>query len=210
MNLTSSHQHRWPSHKFGTCHVRHNQHLMYVNVPKNATAWMKRVFNSSNSADFYNIQNLEEYQIIIILRDPIERWFSGMSEYIKRDSGVNPNSEIFNNKDVLNILTKTGSLDEHTDLQCRFIEDLPKDNIVYFDCDANLHKNIFHWFDKNNFMYNPFKDLHHTTDGVFKSIVNNLKDQILGNQRLKSKLLKYLDQDVKLYKQTQFYRGGEV
>ena len=73
---------RHKDHVYGEC-MSHPEHdLMYVYVPKNASSWTKPNLQDWNW-EFYNFHtdNLNKHALVV-LRDPVERWLSGISEYL--------------------------------------------------------------------------------------------------------------------------------
>ena len=142
MKKDSVHQTRWSGHKFGTCLVRHEDKLVYVNIPKNATEWAKSTIGGQRH-NFIDDPLPDDYQYLVILRDPQTRLVSGICEWLKRYTPINPTDEILDNPDVLTMLVgQGGAHDEHTELQARFIEDIPRDRTTFFRCDDTLKETV--------------------------------------------------------------------
>ena len=129
----------------------------YVNIPKNASSlvsgwlyesgWTSATIGSNN-VNWKNINN-----IVIILRDPIERWVSGISQYIKGciiDTRISPKSVSVNDflKNYNNVVEKLifdqpNMFDDHVWPQYCFFENiLPDVKRTYFYINENLELNL--------------------------------------------------------------------
>ena len=83
---------------YGSGHLSHSKNQFYVNIPKNASSyisvwlinnkWQSKIYNNSDRAR----------EAIIVLRDPVDRWVSGISQYLSsyivNDDKITP--QIFN------------------------------------------------------------------------------------------------------------------
>ena len=70
-------------HVFGECMSLPDNDLMYVNIPKNASSWTKPNLLDWKWENYnYHTDNLYHKTAIIVLRDPVERWLSGIAEYL--------------------------------------------------------------------------------------------------------------------------------
>ena len=77
------HQHWTPrGHTFGTCMSRSDLSWMYVNIPKCASSWTKPNL-LDHQFEFYNYHqdHLYHKHALVVLRDPLERWLSGVCEF---------------------------------------------------------------------------------------------------------------------------------
>ena len=194
----------------GTCFVRHSDQLVYVNIPKNATEYTKLLFDGTPT-NFYENTIPEDYRYLIVLRNPIERWYSGLCEYVQRYTTINPDSDVFDQFDTLKILTTAGASDEHTELQLRFIAGLPSKNAVFFNFDDNFTTNLTDWFDQNNITYlqSLSGKKRNVTEPRWVTLRNRIKKHVEGNTELFESLNEYLKLDIKLYNSVQYYIKGE-
>jgi hypothetical protein len=155
--------------------VRHNSvtntNYVYVNIPKNASSWMKNNFGgwfyNFRTNKFFdqnlpeNLPSMADMKIIlensnppvyvIILRDPIERWLSGAAqpffEYLPDDPDF-----FMNYSDDL--IFNTIVFDEHTVPQTMFLKNMDLSRVVWFDCTDNLTDQIVAW-SKDKFDIKP-------------------------------------------------------
>ena len=195
----------------GTCFVRHSDKLVYVNIPKNATEYCKLIFDGMPT-NFYENQIPIDYTYLIVLRDPLERWYSGLAEYIQRYTSIDSTSEIFDQVDVLKLLTTATAHDEHTELQLRFISEAPCKNAVFFNFNNNLTTNITSWFQENNLSYihalsNKKRNI---TEKPWVELRTRLKEHIESDSKLLQAVNDYLVLDRKLYNSVQYYIKGDT
>ena len=205
MKKDSVHQTRWSGHKFGTCLVRHEDKLVYVNIPKNATEWAKSTIGGQRH-NFIDDPLPDDYQYLVILRDPQTRLVSGICEWLKRYTPINPTDEILDNPDVLTMLVgQGGAHDEHTELQARFIEDIPRDRTTFFRCDDTLKETVEHWFEENKLLTHVPVNRKHQTHGEWKERMNKFEDMIKHKAVLQKRIKNQLEIDTELYNSVQYY-----
>ena len=86
---------------------------MYVYIPKNASSWTK-----PNLRDwgwqFYNYHTDQlNKTAIVVLRDPVERWLSGIAEYFALYQ--NTTNDLVDNKSLQQIIFDRITFDDHTE-----------------------------------------------------------------------------------------------
>jgi hypothetical protein len=185
-------------HDLGECYFDPVQDLTYIHIPKNASTFIKRF-----CVDFeYSKTFKHASKYLVILRDPIERWVSGMAQLIQSDTGTNWTSEyIFNNI----------TLDDHTEIQCYFLKSInfEKDinKCIFFKVDENLSDKFIGW---TNTVY-PKVVMHKTKLNMGINIIGrieiikNLQKIIDNNADLMLKLKKHFDADYELINRVKFY-----
>ena len=122
-------------HELGTCmSLRHGDHV-YVNVPKNASSWAKNVL-LDQGWEFYNYHRDDQVQgrpALVILRDPMERWISGMAEYLAvYHAGLELHQSLWP------LIADRVVFDDHTEKQIVFLHGLDQDTCVWFWHDHDL------------------------------------------------------------------------
>ena len=112
--------------------------LIYVNIPKNASSWISLQFNQGVNHDatninYYDVVDLTQCRFIVILRDPLDRWISGMTQMIYTE----PETDLDGVANSMNIDTfdwetviATVAYDNHTQKQIHFTRVVPFENIV--------------------------------------------------------------------------------
>lgn len=121
--------------------------FFYVPIPKNSSSYMTALLRA-NDWQLYNFlyDNITDKKCIILLRDPVDRWISGISQYLC--SYVLDND--FNSRDLINdwsrlvetILFDRVIFDDHTEQQCYFFNSIPIDQCVFFDSTNQPEVNI--------------------------------------------------------------------
>ncbi len=132
---------------------------MYSKMPnfqsngKHTYAWIYKNAHQSLRTFFYNLNYNIEYnnartipnyeKIIVVLRDPIERWISGVTQYI---SGRMPH--IVLNDDIIKIFIDHLVIDLHLETQTKFLHGIKFDQCVFFKLDQNLESNLKAYLEK--------------------------------------------------------------
>jgi hypothetical protein len=104
------------NHAIGQCTIFRNIGLCWI--PKNCSSTMRFLSVDWQKGDFRK-DNLKK--IIILLRDPLSRWISGVTQFAHRN--FENFSEIKSND--LNYTFSSIELDEHTVAQWVYISDIP-------------------------------------------------------------------------------------
>ena len=205
----SIHQTRWSGHRFGTCLVRHEDKLVYVNIPKNATQWAKSQIGGQRH-NFIDNPLPNDYRYLVILRDPRKRLVSGICEWLKRYTNIRPGNPILDNPDVITLLVgQGGAHDEHTELQACFIEGVPIERTTFFKCDETLKETVEHWFEENKLLIHIPSRPRHQTDGQWKERMDKLEQMISTKHVLNKRVTNQLEIDTELYNSVQYYIKGD-
>jgi hypothetical protein len=187
----------------------------YIPIPKCASTYLKNYFihNFNFSYDF-NYKREKNKRYIVCLRDPIDRWYTGIAEYFFRfhkDFLDNPNH------DIIKFICDRKMFDEHTELQRNFLEGLDTDQITFFYADKELIKNIKHFVSfkfvelKNNNvsekkLINNF--LYFSPEKV--KFVDVLKTYILENPKYIDDLKSFYQYDYDLIRRIKFYNRKDT
>ncbi|CAB4128260.1 hypothetical protein UFOVP112_16 [uncultured Caudovirales phage] len=193
-------------HVFGECMSLPDNNLMYVNIPKNASSWTK-----PNLLDFkweiynYHTDNLYHKTAMVVLRDPVERWASGMAEYLylyhrdwTADAFTAP---------MLELIFDKIAFDDHTEKQVYFLEGLDLSRCIFFWFDENYRQNFSNFLAENGMPNRYFNyEKQHVSDNEpirkhYKEIfINSLHDSKYLNQ-----VKDYFKQDYELINSVKFY-----
>lgn len=116
--------------------------FFYVPIPKNSSSYMTALLRENNWQLFnFLYDNIEDKKCIILLRDPVDRWITGISQYLCSyviNDGYNANDVIKDwSKLVEKIVFDRVIFDDHTEQQCYFFNSIPLDNCVFFDSTNN-------------------------------------------------------------------------
>jgi hypothetical protein len=130
---------RWAhlGHTLGECWIDREQDISYVHVPKNASSFIKGCLLASLKFTHSNV-SIRTNRYLVALRDPIERWVSGMAEYE------------FNSKQPT-IDYQQITFDDHTETQDYFLQHIVIKNTDFIMVNDNLRTNLTRWV--NEFGY---------------------------------------------------------
>jgi hypothetical protein len=181
--------------------------LVYIPIPKNSSSYIGQLLLKNN----WNIGNflttdLTNKQLIILLRDPVDRWISGMAEYLCSSllkNGRTSDDIIKNwNNIIQDLIFDRVIFDDHTEKQVYFIQSIPIENCVFFNSakqpeqavkqyltthDIDLNIDIV--IDRNQAQGNKYKE----------SLVDFLRDQLAQNPNLTNKLMNTYREDYTLW-----------
>lgn len=154
---------------------REDVSYVYINIPKNASSWMKENFGGYlydwhrnqfradvNSAitQRRGLQAIKRY--VVILRDPIERWLTGFAQsfwgWDLRDPAYYRN---LSPDQWIDLIPK----DDHTRLQTDYIQDLDPAVTTWFDCDQHLSRRVTEWIQAR--FDQPVRDLDQDPDNGY-------------------------------------------
>ena len=213
---------RW---ELGRCTSENDTDYIYVPLPKCASRYTMQILNYmcgwTETGNFLLNKELSEKKKIVVVRDPLERWLSGIVHHFHlRDIDmVDENVPYIFNQLVL---------DPHTELQVKYLEGLDTDQCVFFLLDDTykdklkhfivnvLNKNYTFWnkrgednpywgavtTEKNKLLW------HNTTDGKphKKHNLTRLKNHI-DNPEYMQRVQKYLAPDYAFIQSLEFYKG---
>lgn len=184
----------------------------YINIPKNASSFLREVFKDSGWKHMHLGMNMDINASIIVLRDPIDRWITGISQHITTNIlGENFGSTHYiehDNELTQRIIFDQVVFDDHTEQQTWFLEPFDLDNAMFFYCDNSLARNLDSYFDQLGVRYQLQQ----------KSFVNVSKDQfdnanlvehftklIYNNKKYYDRLKSYFIRDYDLINSVKFY-----
>lgn len=191
---------------FGACMTTLENNLMYVQIPKNASTWTKFNLNNLKWEDFnYHYDHLYKKHALVVLRDPVSRWLSGVCEYFSLHHPNIDTNEF--NKTFYEFLMDQIVFDDHTEHQHYFIDGLSLNNITFFFCNDDYRLNFDNFF-KDLGIDNSYHqhDYQHTTEGnivltKFKKIFQTL----LLEPKYLNKIKDYYKKDYALINSVNFY-----
>jgi hypothetical protein len=201
-NSINEWQHK--GHVYGECMSGPNHDLMYVYIPKNASSWTK-----PNLIDWgwefynYHTDNLSKHALVV-LRDPVERWLSGIAEYLTLYH-TDMQAPFYETE---RLIFDRVTFDDHTEKQVKFLEGLDTDNCTFMMCEGGYRANFsnfiaMHLGDNKYFKY----DYQHVSESClnrsrFKRIFRTLLD---NNPKYLERIKQHFADDYKLIEQVNFY-----
>jgi hypothetical protein len=193
-------------HEFGTCMSQPDNDLMYVNIPKNASSWTKPNLDSLGW-EFYNYHtdDIKHKHSIVVLRDPVDRWLSGICEYFAlyhEDADLDSVGKIF-----WDLVVDRVVFDDHTEKQVYFIQELDLDNATFFICDQT-YRIFFQEFLRNRGIRNAFSTYeykHTTAESSIRKKFKSYFQPLLENKKYHEHIKRYYAFDYDLISSVKFY-----
>jgi hypothetical protein len=215
MSIPSSlslYQQRWAhrGHQFGNCMTRDDLDWMYVNIPKNATTWTKPILFDHHFKEYnYHHDNLYHKRSIILLRDPLERWLSGISEFFRLLESDNTAVDLkdLNRKSFYEMILDIVIFDDHTEQQVCFIADLDHKKNIYFKCNSQYRLNFSHWMHSYNMPgnYDHLEYQYTTESDPQKAQFQKYLKEFLTEERYVNRIKSYYRLDYNLINSVKFW-----
>lgn len=106
----------------------------WINIPKNGSSFIQKVLDENSWSDVPNdlishILESPSIKKIVILRDPVERWISGLAQCMS-DLHINILDLVDNNEFIKTIMLNP-VYDDHTEYQHRFIGNAQNLQYIY-------------------------------------------------------------------------------
>lgn len=207
-----------------------NLNFIYYPILKNAHSWGKEFFKVNFNfeemllgpnilLDSNDVSHIDK-KILIFLRNPIDRWFSGVVQWFAMEpiqGKFLPNDYILDEL-TSKLVFSAVKLDNHTHSQKYYLSNVPLKNAVLFDCgDVNFQDNLQDYFYKVEKL--PLKDLllekrNSTEENLLKiSLKKQLTDMYNKNKKFKDSVQEYYKNDIIFYNTlvhlNKFYRKHE-
>jgi hypothetical protein len=192
----------------------HASQLCYASIPKNASSFLRENLINHNwqHTSIDSIASIKN--IFIVLRDPIDRWLTGIAQHITTNIlGENFGSTHYlelDNELVNRIIFDQIVFDDHTEQQSWFIESFNTDKAVFFYLDSNLSKNLDHYFRTFGFEYNLESKSHvNESKNNFdnNNLVEHFKKLIYSNNNYLTQLKSFFSKDYDLISSIEFYES---
>ena len=212
MKIKKTWQDYWKRHKnhpYGMCFVNDEIKKFYINIPKNATNWGKKAFDSTlgwRQTNYHDDNLLKQgYEAIVFLRDPVDRWTSGIAEYVNR---YGYNSSLFiqqleKQQLAVDIINKTIAFDEHTVEQITFLEGLDTDSTTWFKVESDLNQNVADYVRRVLGVENNLSGIDPKYTST--STKRHIKNWFIANIGKFPNLEKHFKLDTELYNSVKYY-----
>lgn len=126
--------------------------LAYVNIPKNASLMVADILKPYNFYQVENVNEIQDIMYLVILRNPIARWYSGINEYVKINNLYPSTPKEYQ------YLADGIVFDEHTEKQSSFLSEIDIDRCKFIHIDENfnvvLKKFLSEWSMDTSVPYN--------------------------------------------------------
>lgn len=211
-------------HRAGAVFTSFKSPYVYIPIKKNASGWGKSYFcdvlgwqmffdDSVRLVDDNNWKHLSSLKLhkkLVILRDPVERWTSGIIQFIFDNYKGFKIQNIFDTN-FINFLFHRVLFDEHSVPQINYLHNFEIDTCVFFYQNSNLEVNIEDYLSKtipNEFIPIPknlykndlFSDKTHIDIELHKKLSTCLLDEYY-----RSKIERFYKLDYDLINSVKFY-----
>jgi hypothetical protein len=196
----------------------------YIPITKNSSSYMETFFDlalgEKSYENFIFDRPITPKKTLVILRDPIERWISGVVHYIylQRRRPIMWLDEyddikkeyLYKNVDD-NIL-----FDKHTELQSNFLQNLDTDDLLFFKQEFSLQKRIKDFLRRNlkiqDSEWNSRKkeiNFNRSYSNQFKrKLTDCLSQELINDKKLLDKVKKTYEYDIVLFKTANYYNSA--
>lgn len=195
--------------------------LIFVSIPKNASTWVgENYFHNRNNAknfmytDIENIVKIHRCKFIVILRDPLDRWISGMTQmiYTEPDQHFTMINPMYIDTFDWETVIATVAYDNHTQKQIHFTRVVPFANIVWLKFDDNLKENFIDLMSsygvqliKNEGSTDNAANITNNNDKKI-SVMNKIVDVLDQHPEYSQKIIEYYHDDYALVNSVKFYK----
>jgi hypothetical protein len=133
-------------HEFGQGQLSPDHKFNFIHISKNASSEAKQVLTHWKYSNYTQLDSTIKH--LAILRDPTDRWISGIAEFLignnshmglcNSEISIDEIESILNTKMFQNVLFDFVIFDGHTLPQCCYLESLNLDNISFFYFDKTV------------------------------------------------------------------------
>ena len=129
-----------------------NSEIYYHMIPKNASSYLSGIFDEWGWQQTTNLVDLHERKAICLIRDPMSRWISGITEFLYN---INTTVEEIAASWplLLRILKEQPNQDAHTTPQVDYLFGYKLDAFDYFFVSeaVTIGKPLYTWFSTNGY-----------------------------------------------------------
>ncbi len=191
---------------YGGGRIDPKNQFFYVNIPKNASNYLDRLFSHSgwNVANLLDI-DVRQVRCIVVLRDPVERWLSAITQYAASTLGEHMGQPFVDayNPVLEKILFDQVVFDDHTMPQYYFFDRAKYQyNVEYFWHDDSLVQRMSHRYGLR--LDQEFEGNETSSDANKKIVVDFLRSRINNNKTLLQAVKSRYREDYRLINRIQF------
>ena len=183
-----------------------NRLYAYINIPKNASSFTKIIWDGARPLNFLTGKLPADTEYVIVLRDPLRRWLSGVAEAIHTEHELIENINFGEMFDQI-------VLDDHTAPQVDFLAGLDYNKVVWFKMEDDLQNTLLDYvkdkfvLPKHNFQSLSDRGYFNRTqdDQKKRAIVENLKVLMKIEPEIRTRIEQFYEKDYELYNSVNYY-----
>ena len=186
----------------------------WINIPKNASSFIQKVLDDNSWVDvpedlIVPIAESPNIEKLVILRDPIKRWISGLAQCMsERDISI----DLLDDNDFIQTIFLNPVFDDHTEYQHRFIGNATNLKYIYMQNDnpQKFYRLLASWIKSTN----GIADFDNYTEPV--NPASNNKDKLAIHNKLDEmfsknvSLLRLHKRDYNILDQHTKYKGSQI
>lgn len=198
-------------HIMGTCGTLLDSKYGHIPIPKNASSYYNELFKQACNWKYNNLyHNYPNKKFIVCLREPLDRWFTGITEYFYRYHGTID----ITNAQILQLIGERITFDAHTEPQVNFISNIKPERLIFFKVDSNLNNNLEDFIRKELTLVKDLEEVKLTLEPHSNITATNpdklryisiLKDYINSRSEVMNKINMLYAKDFELYNTVKFY-----
>jgi len=180
-------------HSLNECWWHEPLRIAYVNIPKNASSYTKGCLMGSDHTWVSCHLPDDVREFLVVLRDPIDRWVSGMAQYQLNSNRPNLSlEEIF----------ETVTFDDHTELQTFFLQNVDFKHTTFLYVDSTFEAQLGSWMLGKGFIteniLNNYEFANRASEDHRVFMKNGLKEVLENNAQYVQKLRNHFAADYDL------------
>ena len=178
--------------------------FVFLPIPKNASNWVYSFFKQNDWKHYrYDDGEIADKKKLIVLRDPTERWCSGLTQEVY----VNKIDLNLNDSTVVDEIFTKFNYGLHSHTQVSFLQGLDLSDCYFLKFGPNLKNDLFK-FARTEMKLRPFTHIPDKggsdSDDIFK---NKIVELLNSNPKYQTALREYLHEDQELFDNVTFYNG---
>lgn len=191
---------------FGMCLRHQNVQYAYIPVPRCGSSFLHKFFINQHNWKPYNYKFISNQKFFAVVRDPYERWLSGLWSIANpwHDDIVNKPYNLLDDRSLAKLFDDPGCNNHHTMKQNLFYKNLNLNNITFFNFDdPKFIRNISHFIKNKLLLATNFTEKWHKSDE--KTEIRRIVEK---NKTNYNKLMTWLEDDYHFMSKLKFYEAN--
>ena len=179
----------------------------FLHIPVNASSWGKQIFWQAGFRPNKPPEIDTDHRIIVWLRDPVERWLSGLATWLTYRLPQHTGLDLVrNNLALLDLVFDTVRLDDHTERQTFFLQNLDSHRCDFWYINSEFKSDFSTYFEQRfrlNVHAHVAQNVSNLDNGkaiprhYFKSVLEN-------NSKYMTRVCEFFQPDRDLIQQVKF------